>query len=357
MQVKVWDYSIEMCNDCAGIWFEQRNFADFLRGLAASENVPDDIVELFKRRNVLAPHHVKEKAKLCLRCRKELRKFNYSYDSNVILDKCPDCGGIWADKGEIERAATYLKGDPRADTVARGLAELSERHYPDAEYGDYMPGGERIGGIGIVIPWTDDTERKRFPLVTVLIIALCSAVFVGHIYLDLAGFLERFGLASEDSGGTPFFSWSYLSSGPLYFVFNMLFLWLFGDNVEDKFTRLGYLIFFTCSAILAGLVYCIFKGDLLVTTVAVSGAVSGIMGAYFIFFPSAKLKVFVFYETMEVPAVLFLGLWFLLQLVSPFLFKDSGFINAAWPAHISGFILGLAVAHSMKGKAEENERT
>ena len=349
----MWAYFIQMCHDCGGIWFEQDNFGDFVKGLAASENIPDDIVELFKRRDVLSPHQVQEKAKVCPRCRKELRKFNYSYDSNVILDKCPDCGGIWADKSEVERAASYLKGDPRADAIGRGLAELGKRDYPDA---DYFEGKDRIGGLGIVIPWSDDTERKRFPLVTVLIIVLCSAVFAGNIYLDSAGFMERFGLGSEGSDGPEFFSWSYLSSGPLYFAFNMLFLWLFGDNVEDRFSRLGYLIFFFCCAILAGLVYSIFKGDLLVTTVAVSGAVSGIMGAYFIFYPSANLKVFVFYETMEVPAILFLGLWFLLQLVSPFLFKGSGFLNTAWPANVVGFIFGLAVAHSMKGRTQENEQ-
>lgn len=350
----MWNYFIEMCNDCAGIWFEENNFGDFVRGLAASESIPNDIVELFKHRDVLLTHKVEEKAKACPRCRKELRKFNYSYDSNVILDKCPDCGGIWADKGEIERAATYLKGDPRAHAIGEGLAELSKRDYPD---NDLFGGNDRIGGVGVVIPYSDDTERKKFPLVTIMIIALCSAVFVGHIYLDSAGFMERFGLGFEDSDRPSFFSWSYLSSGPLYFAFNMLFLWLFGDNVEDKFSRLGYLIFFFSCAIIAGLVYCIFKGDLLVTTVAISGAVSGIMGAYFIFYPTANLKVFVFYETMEVPALLFLGLWLLLQLISPFLFKGSGYLNTAWLANISGFIFGLVVAHSMKGKADENENS
>jgi len=67
MRVKVWDYYVRMCNDCAGIWFEQDNFADFVRGLAASENIPNDIVEFFKRREVLLTHKVKEKAKLCPR--------------------------------------------------------------------------------------------------------------------------------------------------------------------------------------------------------------------------------------------------------------------------------------------------
>jgi membrane associated rhomboid family serine protease/Zn-finger nucleic acid-binding protein len=355
MRVKVWEYYVQMCNDCAGIWFEQDNFVDFVRGLAASENIPNDIVKLFKRRDVLLAHKVEEKAKVCPRCRKELRKFNYSYDSNVILDKCPDCAGIWADKGEIERAATYLKGDPNADTVARGLSELSKRDYPDTERFDHFGPNARIGGVGIVIPYADDTERKKFPLVTVLIIAVCSAVFLGYICLDSAGFMEKFGLGSEDSDGLSFLSWSYLSSGPLYFAFNMLFLWLFGDNVEDKFSRLGYLIFFACSAGLAGIVYALFKGDLIATTVGLSGGVSAIMGAYFIFYPTAKLKVFVFYETREVPALLFLGLWLLLQIISPFLFKGSGYLNTAWLANISGFIFGLIVAHSMKGKANENE--
>lgn len=352
MRIKVWAYSIQTCHDCAGIWIEQDNFGDFVRALALSEDTPADVVQFFKRRDVVSLHTIQEKEKVCPKCSKKLRKFNYSYDSNVILDKCPDCGGIWADNGEVERVATYIKGDPRANAVGEGIAELSKRDHPDA---DFLPGYNRVGGVGIVVPWADDTERERFPLVTILIIALCSVVFLGHIYLDSAGFLDSFESGAEHSNGPEFFSWAYLSSGPLFFAFNMLFLWLFGDNVEDKFSRLGYLIFFFCSAILAGLTYSLFEGDLLVTTVAVSGAVAGVMGAYFIFYPSARLKVFVFYDTMEVPALLFLGLWFLLQLLSPFLFKGSGFLNTAWLANIVGFIFGIAVAYSMKSKAQEDE--
>ena len=88
-------------------------------------------------------------------------------------------------------------------------------------------------------------------------------------------------------------------------------------------------MFYICCGLLAGFVYSIFRDDLSISTMGVSGAVSGIMGAYFIFYPVAKVRVFVFYNTMELPAALFLGIWFLFQLFTPFLFQDESFLNAA----------------------------
>jgi len=343
----VWSYFIETCSDCGGIWFEADNFGDFVRGLAASQNVPGDVVELFKRRDVLPLHKVKEKTKVCPKCRKELLKSNYSYDSNVILDKCPECGGIWADKGEVERAASYLKGDPRADAVARSLVEIHS--HPEIDADDVYP-GDYLGQLRIILPWSDDTPRRRFPAVTVSIISVCTAAFLAYVCLDKPGYLEKFKSVPGAGIGTQILGWMFLSGGPLYFALNMLFLWLFGDNVEDRFSRLGYLTFYICCGLFAGFVYSIFKHDLSIVTIGVGGAVSGIMGAYFIFYPVANVSVFVFRRTVEVPAVLFLGLWFLFQLLSPFLFKGAPVLNAAWPAHVSGFVFGMLVALLMKGR-------
>jgi len=362
-RIKVWSYFIETCSDCGGIWLEAENFGDFVRGLAASQNVPSDVVELFKRRDVLPPHKIKEQTKLCPKCRKKLLKSNYAYDSNVILDKCPECGGIWADKGEVERAArylkwadkgeveraaSYLKGDPRPE---RSLVEIQKLAHPEIDPDDVYP-GDYLGQLRIILPWSDDTPRRRFPAVTVSIISVCTAAFLAYVCLDKPGYLEKFKSVPGAGIGTQILGWMFLSNGPLYFVLNMLFLWLFGDNVEDRFSRLGYLTFYICCGLFAGFVYSIFKHDLSIATIGVGGAVSGIMGAYFIFYPVANVSVFVFCRTVEVPAVLFLGLWFLFQLLSPFLFKGAPVLNAAWPAHVSGFVFGMLVALFMKGRVK-----
>ncbi len=336
------------------MWFEKEKFANFVRQLSESREIPAAKTKLFKRRDVHPLHKVREKDKSCPKCHKKLRRFNYSYDSNVILDKCPDCGGIWADKGEVEQVAAYLKNDPKVTAVAEGLIELKKLGETDIEP-DKVTAGYYLSFLKIVVPLSDDVPRQRFPLVTVCIIALCTILFAARIYLQPELFWEKLGLFPEGSHGINLFNSMFLSVGLLSFVLNMLFLWLFGDNVEDRFSRLGYLGFYLCCGLFASIVFSMFDDDLSITAVGISGAVSGIMGAYFIFYPVANIKLFVFFSTVEVPAAVFLGLWFLFQLLSPFIFRDGPVLNAAWPAHASGFVLGVVVAYFKKSAIQPKE--
>jgi membrane associated rhomboid family serine protease/Zn-finger nucleic acid-binding protein len=334
---------IDLCPNCKGIWFDSGELLDVARRLAASEDVPAQKTELFKHREVSSLYDIEEKERLCPRCSKELRKFNYACDSNVILDKCPDCDGIWADGGEVRQIAAYLKDDPQATAVGKAIAQLSHT--------------EEIDSVGpgflflprVIMPLSDDTPRERVPVVTISIIACCALLFIAQLIFNPYFLAEAFDSVPEDIFAIDLLASMFSQGGFLAFLWNMLFLWLFGDNVEDRFSHLGYLVFFLCCALFATVLYSFFDSNLSLSAIGVSGAVSGIMGAYFIFYPTANIRIFVVYNTMEVPTVVCLGLWFLFQIISPFLFKTATAVNSLCFAHVGGFILGMAVAAVKKG--------
>ncbi|MHC4572909.1 MAG: rhomboid family intramembrane serine protease [Planctomycetota bacterium] len=345
---------LDICPNCRGIWFDSGEFVDFVRALAQSQEISPEQTKLFTPRDVNALHTVEEKERFCPRCSKKLHKFNYAYDSNVFLDKCPACGGIWADGGEVEEVARYLKEDPRITAIGRGLLE----HIKALQYPEFTAGydsGEVKSALSyllylprVIVPLSDDVPRKRFPAVTVAIIALCVSFFITRLFLDPSSLAEMLDLVPKEFWMTDLIRSIFLSGGLVSLIWNMLFLWLFGDNVEDRFGRLGYLVFFLSCGIFASFLYRLFNSDLSATTIGLSGAVSGVMGAYFLFYPTAKIKLFAVYRIFEVPAVVCLGAWFLFQFVSPFLFKVSAPTNTLSFANIGGFLLGAFVAFLKK---------
>jgi membrane associated rhomboid family serine protease len=125
---------------------------------------------------------------------------------------------------------------------------------------------------------------------------------------------------------------------------NMLYLWIFGDNVEDVLGHLRYLFFYLATGIVAGLSHVfsarIFGGNLLVPSLGASGAIAGVLGGYIVLFPRRRVRVIFLYQILQVPALLAIGVWFLFQLVS-----GAGTLHAqgggvAYAAHIGGFVIG-----------------
>jgi membrane associated rhomboid family serine protease len=140
----------------------------------------------------------------------------------------------------------------------------------------------------------------------------------------------------------------FLHGGWFHLLGNMLYLWVFGDNVEDRIGHGGYLLFYLAAGAAGSLSHIAANPQSAVPTIGASGAIAGILGAYFIFFPRAKvltlIPIGIFITTAYLPAYLFLVLWFFLQVFNAFL---SGLSTAtetvAWWAHIGGFVLGFAV--------------
>ncbi len=142
-----------------------------------------------------------------------------------------------------------------------------------------------------------------------------------------------------------------MHGGWLHIAGNMLFLWIFGDNVEDRMGRGGFLAFYLLAGLSAAVAQVVAEPDSVLPMVGASGAVAGVMGAYLVLYPRARvltlLPIFYFVRLVEIPAFFFLGIWILMQLVNAPLGGGT-----AWFAHIGGFAFGAAVAlFFLRGKA------
>ena len=217
-----------------------------------------------------------------------------------------------------------------------------------------------------MLPIRDDIPSSRFPAVTVGIIAVNFLVFLQELKLGprLEDMLVNFAviparytvpdiaqLFTLSQQVFALFSSMFLHGGWIHLLGNMWTLWIFGDNVEDRLGRLGYVGLYLASGIAAALLHIFTNAGSAVPTIGASGAIAGIMGAYFRFYPHARIKTlvppFFFGPFFVLPAVLFLGWWFLLQFFNGALTlhaRGEGFSGVAWWAHVGGFMFGFGVA-------------
>jgi membrane associated rhomboid family serine protease len=210
-----------------------------------------------------------------------------------------------------------------------------------------------------MIPIRDAIRSKNFPAVNLLIIVLNVFVFLWQLtqgphlketlflygivpirYSD-PGLSEQF---SRFQQWLPFLTSMFLHGGFLHILGNMWFLHVFGDNVEDRLGHVRYLIFYILCGVAAGLIHLLTNWGSKIPTIGASGAISGVMGAYLLLYPRARITtlilIFFFFQLIEIPAFVFLGYWLLLQLFSASL-TPSHVGGIAWWAHIGGFVSGL----------------
>ncbi len=200
-----------------------------------------------------------------------------------------------------------------------------------------------------MIPLRDVIPSRTTPYVTVTIIVVNALVFVFELRLpltDRARFIEVYGIVPASVASLSLLTSMFLHGGWLHFLGNMLYLWIFGDNVEDRVGHGRFIVFYLTCGLAATLAQVVSNPTSVVPMVGASGAIAGVMGAYFVLFPRSRvltlLPLFIFWELIEVPAILFLGLWFLLQLLSGVGSVSAGqdVSGIAFWAHITGFATG-----------------
>jgi membrane associated rhomboid family serine protease len=213
-----------------------------------------------------------------------------------------------------------------------------------------------------MFPIRDDAPHYTTPWVNYFLIALNVLVFLFELVLDPRGlnaFLFSFGMvpahlsASLHAGAyaaalLPILTSMFIHAGWLHIISNMWWLWIFGDNVEDWLGHFGYLVFYLLSGLGASLLHLAFNLGSPVPSMGASGAIAGVVGAYFVLFPSARVLTFVFVFFTWLPAWLILGYWFVLQ----FLSGAATSITSSGPAagsgiafwaHVGGFLTGVAM--------------
>ena len=211
------------------------------------------------------------------------------------------------------------------------------------------------------LPLKDINPSRTYPFVNITLLLVNIVVFFYELNLKMtvgprafAAFLlvhstvpSRFlsflgGRAAFESAFLPLFTSMFLHAGFFHLLGNMLFLWVFGDNVEDFFGHFRYLLFYLVCGIGAGLLHALFNLPSSVPAMGASGAISGVMGAYILLFPRARILTLVFVFLLPIPAVVVLGSWFLMQFLAGInALGTSASGGVAWWAHIGGFVLGM----------------
>lgn len=211
-----------------------------------------------------------------------------------------------------------------------------------------------------MIPIKGDNPTRRTPFLTVAIVAVNVAVFLYAKALGQTGFgvfTFRMGLipfevthAVDAISPTPIplyltvFTAMFMHGGWMHLGGNMLYLWVFGNNIEDTLGHVRFLIFYLLCGVVATLAHVMSAPDSTAPLVGASGAIAGVLGAYMAAFPGARIHVlvflFFFIQVVRVPALLVLGFWFIIQLINAT--ADSGGTGGgvAWYAHIAGFVVG-----------------
>jgi rhomboid family protein len=203
-----------------------------------------------------------------------------------------------------------------------------------------------------VIPLKDVIPSRTVPIVTITFIVLNALAFLFELSLPdnvLEAFIRVYGVVPSDFTMLALVSSMFLHGGWLHFLGNMLYLWIFGDNVEDRLGHARFVFFYLICGVVASLAHIFMNPYSPVPTIGASGAIAGVMGAYFVLYPHSRilalLPLFIFWEVIEVPAIFFLGIWFVMQF-----FSGVGSIamgaraasgGVAFWAHVAGFLAGV----------------
>jgi membrane associated rhomboid family serine protease len=202
----------------------------------------------------------------------------------------------------------------------------------------------------------DNSARRTLPVVTYALIVFNILFFLvelgaGDSFIVTWSFIPARFLANPGGDFLTIFTSMFMHAGWVHIGGNMLYLWIFGDNVEDRFGHLQYLVFYLICGIAATFAQLAFSIGSSIPSLGASGAIAGVLGAYLLLFPQRRVTVLLGYGVTQMPALIVIGLWFVLQLFSGIGSiagaADTG--GVAYMAHIGGFIAGLILAFILRG--------
>lgn len=344
---------LDYCPNCRGIWFDRGELEALLlqvRSDILPIGLPESSDQPAERR---CPHHnilMLERRLSTARLRSSMYTTgNESLPDGVSIDQCPACLGIWLDGGELGQITQAMRA-PSLHPLLKPSAEPPPHLESDRPTSGLLWAFMFLTGLPIE-QWQ---PRKRFPVVVLSIIILCVMMFgveMGSSHptelVQALGLVPKRALAGAL---LPWFSHMFLHGGLWHLIGNLYFLWVFGDNVEDRLGKSRFVMLYLASGLLAGLLQCLIQSHSEMPVVGASGAISGVMAAYAILFPNARLVSLIWVVQVQWKTSTYLGVWLLLQ----FLGASMGRSNVAWWAHIGGFAAGAAIAWQWRSTHRED---
>jgi membrane associated rhomboid family serine protease len=203
-----------------------------------------------------------------------------------------------------------------------------------------------------MIPLRDVIPSRTTPYITVTIIVLNALAWLFEISLgdSLPLFLQIYGVVPGDFRALTLITSMFLHGSWMHVIGNMWYLWIFGDNVEDRLGHGRFIVFYLVCGTIAALGQIATDPGSMLPTIGASGAIAGVMGAYFVLYPRSRvltlIMLIIFWEVIELPAVVLLGFWFVMQLFSAgtiAVTASTGGGGVAFAAHVAGFVVGMIV--------------
>jgi membrane associated rhomboid family serine protease/Zn-finger nucleic acid-binding protein len=343
---------LDYCPSCRGIWFDRGELEAILLQVQSDIQpigLPAPSDEPATRR---CPHHqvlMVERTLSTARLRSSLYGAGSDLPDGVQLDQCPACLGIWLDGGELGQITQAMRA-PSLHPLLKPSIEP-----PPPEAGSEQPTSGWLWAFMFLtgLPVESHQPRKRFPVVVMALVILCVMMFgvqAGSSHpkqlMLMLGLVPARALSGEL---VPWFSHMFLHGGVWHLLGNLYFLWVFGDNVEDRLGKGRFLLLYLASGLLAGLLQALVQPSSSLPVVGASGAISGVMAAYALLFPNARLVSLIWVIQVQWKTTTYLGVWLLLQ----FLGAAMGASNIAWWAHIGGFAAGAVIAWQWRNQHHE----
>jgi membrane associated rhomboid family serine protease len=218
-----------------------------------------------------------------------------------------------------------------------------------------------------MIPLRDVIPSRTTPYITVIIILLNALAWFFELAVPrelLPAFLQTYGVVPGGFHAATLLTSMFLHGSWMHIIGNMWYLWIFGDNVEDRVGHGRFIVFYLLCGMTAGIAQIVMEPGSMLPTIGASGAIAGVMGAYFVLYPRSRvitlIPLFVFWQVIELPAVVLLGFWFLMQLFSAGAVAVTAGANGAggvaFAAHVAGFLVGMAGVFVFKKREDPETR-
>ncbi len=337
--------SIDVCSGCRGIWLDPGELA-LLRG--AATDLPGPTANVTSGQRLL-----ETSTYICPRCAGGFESFEYAPGTGLVVDRCTECKGFYLDAGELKRvrAITDRQRSVRLTSPDADDVRLLDAVHAERSGSGHVAGGGSSTGVYFFqlltgLPVEIDAPRQRFPFVVLALIMANVAVFLFQVFsvgisdAEQMEFFMAWGLVPEmlgrGEGWHGLITGMFVHGGWLHLLANMYFLWLFGDNVEDRLNRALFPLFYLLCGLAASGAHAALTAHPDVPCVGASGAISGVMGAYLVLYPRRQMYQILWFIQFKVSAVFYLLVWLGLQV----LFSSLGGGGVAWFAHIGGFLAG-----------------
>ena len=287
-------------------------------------------------------------ARPCPVCSVPLSERELAPGSGVAIDECATCRGVWLDHGELSATKSYFSakrkelrrkgiGRKQADAQAFGMVDEDSAAIVIFQYATGLP-------LEMNMP------QKLFPLVVTVLIALNTLVLLSAVVSgDLRGSVDALGAVPANISSFQdlhtLFTSIFMHGGFFHLLGNMYFLWVTGDNLEERFGAFRFLAFYLLCGLMAGVAHVVADPSSTVPCVGASGAISGMLGAYMVLFPHTRFLMRFFYffwyhAKFELPSYAYFLLWIIYQVLLAWV----GVEGVAWFAHIGGFLCGALIA-------------